>query len=373
MERLKISAQQDIYQAGGMRLLKPLLELCSMLYGVGIRLRLYAYSLGLFRRRSLPGFVLSVGNLTVGGTGKTPAVIMLARYALRHGHRVAVLSRGYRGSYKTRTLEVSDGIEIKANPGEAGDEPCLLARNLPGVPVVISRKRYFAGMFAHEKFGSDFFILDDGFQHLELNRDLDLALLDAVDPVGNGRLLPRGPLREPIDQLSRADACIITRSRGHTFDSNAAAFLKNNFPEIPLFFADHLADKVIFPCLNQSRDTEILKGIRVAAFAAIAKPEMFRKTLTGLGADLAFFRGFRDHHQFTKEEILGLVEMKEKHCARYLLTTEKDWVRVAPLAPGCPDLGYLGIKFDLLADQDGLLEMIKNGSNGKKTCPGSHV
>ena len=363
MERRKISARQEIYKAEGLRFLTPLLELCSILYGMGVRLRLYAYRLGLFRRRSLPGFVVSVGNLTVGGTGKTPAVIMLARYALEQGHRVAVLSRGYRGSYKTRILEVSDGTEIKADPGEAGDEPCLLAGNLPGVPVVISRKRYFAGLFAHEKFGSDFFILDDGFQHLELNRDLDLALMDAGDPVGNGHLLPRGPLREPIDQLTRADACVITRSHGHTSDSNAADFLKTNFPGIPLFFADHLAGKVVFPCSNQSRDAGTLKGSRVAAFAAIAKPEMFRKTLLSLGVDLAFFRGFRDHHQFTREEILDLVEMKEKHGARYLLTTEKDWVRVAPLAPECPGLGYLGIRFGLLTGQDGLLEMIRNGSH----------
>jgi len=356
-----------------MRILTPLVAFFSLLYGTGVRLRLYAYKLGLFKRRSLPGFVLSVGNLTVGGTGKTPAVIMLARSALKKGYRVAVLSRGYRGNYKTKTLEVSDGVEIKAGPKQAGDEPYLLSKNLPGIPVVVSRKRYFAGLFAHEKFGSDFFILDDGFQHLELERDLDLALVDAVDPVGNGRLLPRGPLREPIDQLSRADACIITRAGGHTFDSNAADFLKTNFPETPVFFADHFADRVVFPFSEQTREPGILKGIRVAAFAAIAKPEIFKKTLTSLGADLAFFRGFRDHYHFTYDEIQSLVEMKDEHGAEYLLTTEKDWVRVASLAPECPGLGYLGIRFSLLTDDDDLLEMIRNGTIRKKTGPGSHI
>jgi len=298
---------------------------------------------------------------------------MLAKSALKKGYRVAVLSRGYKGNYKTKILEVSDGVEIKAGPKEAGDEPYLLSRSLPGVPVVVSNKRYFAGLFAYEKFGSDFFILDDGFQHLELERDLNLALVDAIDPFGNGCLLPRGPLREPIDQLSRADVFIITRAGGHTFDSNAAYLLKINFPEIPLFFADHLTDRVVFPFSSQTREPGMLKGIRIAAFAAIAKPVVFKKSLTRLGVDLAFFRGFRDHHQFTHDEIQALIEMKDKHGAEYLLTTEKDWVRVAPIAPECPGLGYLGIRFGLLKGEDDLLEMIWDGNIRKKTCSGNHI
>jgi len=192
----------QIHQKETSGLLSVVLAFFSVLYGAGVKLRLRAYSGGLFKRKSLPGVVVSIGNLTVGGTGKTPAVIMLAKWALNEGFRVALLSRGYGGRYRKKVLEVSDGNSIKADPRDAGDEPYLLAKKLSGIPVVVSGKRYAAGIFAHEKFGCNFFILDDGFQHMELRRDLDLALIDAEKPFGNGHLLPRGPLREPVDQLA---------------------------------------------------------------------------------------------------------------------------------------------------------------------------
>ena len=146
---------------------------------------------------------LKARNLTAGGTGKTPAACMLAEWARGEGYRIAVLSRGYGGSYREKVLEVSDGNRRHAGQDEAGDEPCLLSRRLLGVPVILSKRRYLAGLFAHEKFGTNFFVLDDGFQHLVLKRDLDIVLVDASDPFGNGRLeygvaislklIPRGP------------------------------------------------------------------------------------------------------------------------------------------------------------------------------------
>jgi len=145
-----------------------LLAAFSVLYSLGLKFRFLAYRYGFFKRKSLPGFVVSVGNLTVGGTGKTPATVMLAKWALNQGYQVAVLSRGHGGRYKSKVFEVSDGKNISDDPTETGDEPYLLAKNLPGVPVVLSKKRYLGGLFAREKFGTDFFILDDGFQHLEL-------------------------------------------------------------------------------------------------------------------------------------------------------------------------------------------------------------
>ena len=350
----------QIHQKETSGLLSVVLAFFSVLYGAGVKLRLRAYSGGLFKRKSLPGFVVSIGNLTVGGTGKTPAVIMLAKWALNEGFRVALLSRGYGGRYRKKVLEVSDGNSIKADPRDAGDEPYLLAKKLSGIPVVISGKRYAAGIFAHEKFGCNFFILDDGFQHLELRRDLDLALIDAAKPFGNGHLLPRGPLREPVDQLARADACILTRCGVQGSGDKLLNFLGEGSPAIPIFYADHLPEKVVFPFLDEVHEPGILKGKRVVAFAGIARPEIFKQTLVGLGADPVYFKGFRDHYIFKQDEIQALIHMKDKLGAQYLITTEKDWVRIASVVPACHDMAYLCIEFALLSDQDDFFRMIKN-------------
>ncbi len=352
-----------IHQKESLGLWSPFLAFFSILYGVGCRFRLWAYSKGVFKRRSLPGFVVSIGNLTTGGTGKTPAVVMLARWARSKGYHVAILSKGYGGRYKGKVLEVSDGSRIKANPRESGDEPYLLAKKLPGIPVVISGKRFLAGLFAHKKFGCDFFILDDGFQHLDLKRDLDLVLIDSDNPFGNGHLLPWGPLREPFNQLARADASILTRVSPHGPGERALDFLKETFPTIPMFRADHLPSSVVFPHKNEVREPGFLKGKRTLAFAGIAKPEVFRHTLIGLGADVVYFKGFKDHYQFKRGEIQALIQMKEKLGAQYLLTTEKDWMRMASSAPVYPDMAHLCLEFVLLSDQDGFFRIIKDGIN----------
>ena len=337
----------------------PVLAPFSILYSMGIRVRLSAYRHGPLKRKSLPGFVVSIGNLTVGGTGKTPAVIMLARWASDEGYRVAVLSRGYGGRYKEAILEVSDGSVIKADPLESGDEPYLLAKRLTGVPVVISRKRFTAGLFAHKKFGCNFFILDDGFQHLELKRDLDLALMDASNPFGNGHLLPWGPLREPVDQLGRADAFIITRFNENHSGDKIVGFLKEKFPSSPIFYGDHLPEKVVFPYSNEVQVPGFLKGKRILAFAGIARPEAFRETLIRLGADIVYFRGFKDHYKFKRDEIQALIQIKEKRGADYLVTTEKDWIRIASLISMYPDIAYLCIQFTLLSEKEDFFRMIK--------------
>jgi len=358
------------------------------LYDVGVRFRLKAYEKGIFKGKSLPGFVVSVGNITAGGTGKTPAVAMLARWALNEGHRVAILSKGYGGRYKQEVLEVSDGKRIYADSQVAGDESVLLARGVSGSPVIISKNRYMAGMYAFKKFGSDFFILDDGFQHLGLERNLNLALIDASDPFGNAHLLPWGPLREPLSQLDRADALILTRfSRVESAERRAQgpkknairhapnairspqetlAFLKEKFPSKPVFRADNIPDKVIFPLSGEVHTPGFLRGKRVLAFAGIAHPEQFQESLIESGADVAQFKGFRDHYPFDGDELRKLIRMKEKIGARYLITTEKDWMRIAPFAfttaaPMHDDLAYLTVRFVFLPGQEGIFRIIRNG------------
>ena len=345
-----------------------LLAFLSFLYGLGVRLRLISYRRK--KKRSLPGFVVSIGNLTVGGTGKTPAACMLAEWALDEEYSVAVLSRGYGGHYKKKALEVSDGLSIYAGPTEAGDEPYLLARKLPGVPVIISKQRYLAGALAHKKFGINFFILDDGFQHLDLERDLDLVLIDGSDPFGNGHLLPWGALREPVDQLERADAFIITRSHHGVTENDLTGFLKRRFPDKPLFLSDHVPERIIFPNKNRAYDPEFLRGKPIIAFAGIAQPEVFIETLKGLGVDLVFFKAFEDHHVFKHNEIHDLINKKERLRANYLLTTEKDWVRMENFAPECPDLAYLTVKFIVFSEENEFFNMVKerSGKSGHFQC-----
>jgi tetraacyldisaccharide 4'-kinase len=359
------------------------MALCSAIYGLGVRLRLGAYATDIFRGRTLPGFVVSVGNLTAGGTGKTPAVVMLAQWAIGQGLRAAVLSRGYGSQGHQDIFEVSDGQGRYADMRMAGDEPSLIARAVPEGPVIISRNRHQAGIYAYKKFGSDFFILDDGFQHLQLERNLNLVLMDATDPFGNGHLLPWGPLREPVKQLNRADAFILTRfSRGQSVEGGvsgikrnigqealhalspaekALAFLKERFPSTPVFHADHCPDKVVFPATGEAHDAGFLKKKGVVAFAGIAHPEYFKELLIALGVDVIRFRGFRDHCAFTRKDLEDMIHSKEAAGAHYLLTTEKDWMRIAPFAPGYGDLAYLRIRFSLLPDQDGLFRMILDG------------
>jgi tetraacyldisaccharide 4'-kinase len=332
------------------------LAFCSILYGIGAGWK--AKSLQK-RRRRLPGFVISVGNITTGGTGKTPTTMRIAEWARDRGHHVAVLSRGYGGRHKGEVLEVSDGEVVKAGPQEAGDEPCLMAARLRGVPVMVARKRYLAGLYAHREFGSDFFLLDDGFQHTGLERDLDLVLLDAESPFGNGHLLPWGPLREPLSHLGRASAFLITRwSEGKGQEEDPTVFLDRTFPGKPIFRSAHLAKELIIQETGEKRSVDFLRGKRVFAFAGIGRPQSFRKTLKEAGADLVAFRLFRDHHRFTRDEVRDLLSAKSASGADLLVTTEKDGVRVKQLGMVSPDLAVLSVAVEILPEEGPFFELL---------------
>ena len=190
--------------------------LLSLPYGGAVRARNRLFDLGVLRQEKVGCPVVSVGNLTVGGTGKTPMVILLAGMLRDRGMRPAVLSRGYGGKSTSDVLVVSDGSQILAGPEEAGDEPVLIARRLKGIPVLAGAKRALTGRYARENFGVDVMVLDDGFQHRWIHRDLDIVLLDSRQPLGNGLLLPRGPLREPPSALERAGVVVFTRSEDST-------------------------------------------------------------------------------------------------------------------------------------------------------------
>jgi tetraacyldisaccharide 4'-kinase len=337
-------------------LLTPPLASLSFLYGLGVRLR-WGWRRGI-GAESLPGRVVSVGGLTAGGSGKTPAVAALALRAVSEGRKVSVLSRGYGGRRRNSTLVVSDGNRVLAGAGEAGDEPRMLAGMLPHVPVVVSRKRSRAGRLAHREWGVDLFILDDGFQHRALARDVDLVLLDANDPAGNGHLLPWGPLREPLSALGRADAVVLTRSNPALEGREPADELLSRFPGLLRVRSRHVPSGAVFPNRGRRYEPGYLKGLRVAAFCGIARPEVFLGSLEDLGVEVAAFKRFRDHHAFTASDAGDLVGLFRSSKADALITTEKDWVRVGAFLGDEPDACFLRIAVEFYSGADALFDLV---------------
>jgi tetraacyldisaccharide 4'-kinase len=337
----------------------PLLAPLSLVYLGAVALRCRFIKRKGVRR--LPGYVVSIGNLALGGTGKTPAAFMTAQWALKEGHQVAILSRGYGGRYKEDVFVLSNGKDIFGNPQEGGDEPFLLARSLPGVPVILARDRYRAGMVGYRRFGSRFFVLDDGFQHLALKRDLDILLLDGNKPFGNRRLFPWGPLREPIRHMERADTIILTRASGNSRVMSLQNDLEARFPGKPIFRSDHIPDKLYLSNGSIEEDPKYLKEKNVVAFAGIARPGVFTETLERLGARILFVKVFKDHHPFGSQEMAWLFSKCQQLGADYLITTEKDWVRIDDEAKRNEMLGFLSIRFALLSREEAFFSLLKRG------------
>jgi tetraacyldisaccharide 4'-kinase len=304
------------------RIVLLLLTLLSFPYLLIIRLRAIAYSAGVFSSRRLDRPVISVGNLTVGGTGKTPAVAMLAQYFIARGKRVVVLSRGYGGTLRGRVWIVADGRDMLLNAEAAGDEPYLLAATVPGLAVVVGADRYRAGLLAMERLAPDIFILDDGFQHLRLARDLNILLLDSMRPFSNGKTLPAGLLREPPSAAERADLIIYTRcSSGEELD---------RFPAIPACRAFHHLAGVTPLGGGEPRPFADLNNLRGVAFAGIADPVPFFHDLEEEGLTLAARLSFPDHCRYGEKEVAQILGASASHGADYLITTEKDGVKLGP-------------------------------------------
>jgi len=305
------------------RALLACLKAASLPYAAIVRLRALAYRHGILPSHRLPVPVVSVGNIVAGGTGKTPVTLLVARFFLERGKRVCVLSRGYGGSAKGRISVVSDGSRVLLGPEEGGDEPYLLATRVPGLMVVIGADRYRAGLFAMERLQPDLFLLDDGFQHLRLQRDLDILLLDAGRPFSNGFTLPGGFLREPAAAAQRADLVLYTRC--------AAAAKPHLLPQKPSFWARHdLSGLVALDGDETLRDFEAVRGKKVAAFSGIADPAAFFALLESCGVTPVATLSFPDHASYGEEETAALCAMRESSGAEILITTEKDAVKLAP-------------------------------------------
>ncbi|MDO8426987.1 MAG: tetraacyldisaccharide 4'-kinase, partial [Deltaproteobacteria bacterium] len=296
----------------------------SSVYSSGVRLRSFLYGSGIYRAKRLPCRVISVGNLTVGGTGKTPVAIHIAEFLKKNNARVAILSRGYKGSTKGVTA-VSDGKNILTGPKEAGDEPYLMAERLKGVPVVIGADRYKAGLFAIENFSPDFIILDDGFQHIRLARDLNILLIDSIEGFGNGHLLPRGILREPVEAVKRADMIMV---KGGASKDDLKRFDKPvfEFSYKPIALRD----------INNNIEAGLgfITGRKVLAIAGIASPSSFFKSLAELNADIIKTLSFPDHHDYIQSDINEI--RARSRGAELIIATEKDGVKLKGQSLGLP-------------------------------------
>lgn len=303
---------------------RPFIYVPAKLYELGVRARVALYENNIFKTRRLNAPVISAGNLTVGGAGKTPCVAFLARLLRDEGRDVAVLSRGYKRESEGR-VEVSDGKEILCGPREAGDEPYLLAKSCPGVRVVVDRDRYAAGKWLEERAAVSVFILDDGYQHLRLARDLNLLLVDATEPLDQAKMIPFGRLREPLAAMRRADAVIVTRS-DQPFDRRSLEAAIRRFARAgtPVFYAYHKMTNLIRLSDGQAVGFADFEQRRVAAVSGIARPGRFVADLEQMGMNIALRRDFEDHHRYTREELSKIIERALEVRAEAIITTEKD-------------------------------------------------
>jgi tetraacyldisaccharide 4'-kinase len=314
----------------------------SKLFTVGVKIRRWLYNIRILRDRTLGVQVIAIGNLTVGGTGKTPVVEKFARELRDAGRNVAILSRGYRSKpqpFHTKVLNkillredqtpprvVSNGKSLLLDSEMAGDEPYMLASNLRDVVVLVDKDRVKSGRYAIEKFGCDTLLLDDGFQYWDLRgRRHDVVLIDRQQPFGNEHLLPRGTLREPPSHLARAHTIFITKSDGNTAELRERINKLNSTAAViecvhqPLYFED------VFT--GERKGIELLAGKKVASLSGIAQPESFEHSLVKLGGDLVYSKRFADHHRFTQQEILNAINRAKKRQADIIVTTQKDAVR----------------------------------------------
>lgn len=351
--------------------LQTLVSIGSKAYSAGSQLRIHAYRYGLLKQRRLPCCVISIGNITVGGTGKTPMTLYLAELLNELGFRVAVLSRGYRGLGENTGGIVSDGQRLLMDVRQAGDEPFLLAVKLlkKGVPVIIGKNRVASGQLAVKRFRPDAILLDDGFQHLRLKRDIDIVLLDAKTPFGNGYVLPRGPLRESVNNLARCNGIIFTRCRPEMLDSAImdipSSARKTDLADMTKYFFGSCFKLRFFRALSGDGSNSSSNGATVSEagswlneksvflFSGIARNDEFRRAARSFGCRIAGFCAYPDHYMYSQNDLKDIDEKAVRSGAEIVLTTEKDWVKVSTQQKFSIPCGVIGIE-------------VRMGSHGKR-------
>ena len=365
--RLIQEKNADRDQPAGIRFLLALLKGFSLLFAGIVSLRYALYAAGLMRRYPLGIQVISIGNVTAGGTGKTPVTEIFARTLAAEGRKVAILSRGYRRKEApwwkrlfTQVIEpplvVSDGRHVLRDSATGGDEPYMLASNLPGVAVVVDRNRVKAGRYAVKRLGCDTIILDDGFQYQKLKHSIEVVLVDSTNPFGNGNMLPRGILREPARNLRRADIIFLTKCRGDVsavreevrkYNSKAEIVECNHSPKV----LKDVWSREEFPL-------DWLAGKTVCTLSGIASPKGFENSLRRLGAKVVWCERYADHHRYDSSEILYALNRSADMGTDALVTTEKDAVRFPRFETTPVRCLYLRIAIEILAGGENFTEII---------------
>jgi tetraacyldisaccharide 4'-kinase len=305
----------------------PLVGALSLGYRALLGGREWLYARRVLHSRRLDRPVVAIGNLTVGGTGKTPAVMLAVETLQELGHRPAVVSRGY-GRRTDGVQVVADTAAIRLEPEDAGDEPFLLARRLPGVPVVVGANRAEAAALAIRRFDATSIVIDDGFQHRTLAKNLEIVMARAVRPWGNGRLLPAGPLREPLTALGRADLVVATGAASGQETAEVTRAVERHAPGVPVVPAVYVATECWDAHRMETVALDDLAGARVLAFAGIGAPTGFARTVAEVGATALDVVTFGDHHWYSPADLAALVGRARALGADALVTTEKDWARL---------------------------------------------
>jgi tetraacyldisaccharide 4'-kinase len=354
-------------------LLKGLLQSLSWIFTVIVQMRLWLYRHRIIRPSTLGCQVISVGNLTVGGTGKTPVVEVFARSLQQQGRKVAILSRGYKskelpflqkmtqrittGKIETPPRVVSDSKRLLLDSHTAGDEPYMLASNLHDVAVVVDKDRVKAGKYAIRELGCDTLILDDGFQYLKLGHRLDIALVDRTNPFGGGHLLPRGLLREPMRNIRRAGFIFITKCSEEGAPELKDQLRKLN-PHAEISECRHTAKYLKDVYGDKTYGLDKLKGMKIAAISGIAVPESFEKALEELGAEIVYTRRFTDHHRFSQQEIINTINWSIKRGAEAIMTTEKDAVRFPFVDRRDVPVLFMRVEIEMLSGEEEFMDWI---------------
>ncbi len=368
-QRIRNQIEIIMRDPGETRLLSPamLLRLLAGGYGAAVKLRASFYNRDLGMSRRLPCKVISVGNLTVGGTGKTPMVRYLARLVQSLGYEVAIVSRGYKGRAEKSGGIVSDGKRILMDAKTAGDEPFMLASGLTDIPVAVGRNRFAVAMQLLDAYNPEVIILDDAFQHLSLARDLNVVLLDHHRPFGNYHLLPRGTLREPLTALERGDVYILTRSnRPGGPDWHR---LVKRLPARPVLRASTrlIIDTVVSarrrskPAPDGSPKRYTVDGLsnrRVFLFSGLADNRDFKRTVQAAGPVIVGMLSYSDHYNYTGHELDRIAAAAVAHEADLIVTTAKDYARIAPQTQWPLDLCAVDVEMEFPHDREALVQII---------------
>ncbi len=314
---------KDSNNKNGSPLVRFFLILLSYVYGSVVKVRYYMFEKKIFSSKKVPCKTIAVGNLTVGGTGKTPFVVYLAKLMRRFGISVVIASRGYGSNMERVGCVVGDGVSHLKNVFNAGDEPYLITKLLKKVPVIIGKNKFEVGMKAVRIFDPDVIIYDDAFQHIGVKYDLNLVLMDSKSPLGNGFMLPRGILRGPISALRRADALIFTRNSGkrpHLGYNNS----------LPKFSCSHrlILRTIIGGGLYDSESNHVCRNRNIVAFSGIANNSEFYEELIQLGFSLRGKISFEDHHKYNPEDIEKILILLKQTKTRFIATTDKDYVKL---------------------------------------------